>query len=116
MATTEKVPIEVLRAASPAAADAFQALRVAVESGVLDEATVELILVATLAATRQWSSFAVHAKRALKIGVPPEALQHAVVSTLAAGALFNDVVEALRTIERLSDQTAQSTSAGSSSR
>jgi alkylhydroperoxidase/carboxymuconolactone decarboxylase family protein YurZ len=99
--STEKVPIEVLRAANPAAAEAFQDLRTAVETGVLDEATVELILVATLAATRQTNSMTVHAKRALKIGVTAEALQHAIVSTLAAGALFNDVVGALRTIEGL---------------
>jgi len=44
---------------------------------------------------------AVHAQRALRIGVTPEALRHAVVATLAAGALFNDVVSALRTIDAL---------------
>ena len=44
---------------------------------------------------------AVHARRALALGVSPEALRHAIVSTLAAGTLFNDAVGALRAIDCL---------------
>ena len=65
---------------------------------------MELILVATLAATRQTNSMTVHAKRALTIGVTAAALEHAVVATLAAGGLFNDVVGALRIIQSLDIQ------------
>jgi alkylhydroperoxidase/carboxymuconolactone decarboxylase family protein YurZ len=101
MIPDERPPIEVLRQASPAAAEEFQRLRAAVEDGVLDSPTIELVLVAVLAATRQDASMAVHARRALTLGVSPEALRHAIVSTLAAGTLFNDVVGALRAIDRL---------------
>jgi alkylhydroperoxidase/carboxymuconolactone decarboxylase family protein YurZ len=101
MIPDERPPIEVLRQASPSAADSFQSLRAAVEDGVLDSQTIELVLVAVLAATRQDASMSVHARRALALGVSPEALRHAVVATLAAGALFNDAVGALRAIDRL---------------
>jgi alkylhydroperoxidase/carboxymuconolactone decarboxylase family protein YurZ len=109
MIQDERPPIEVLRQANPSAADSFQHLRAAVEDGVLDSKTIELVLVAVLAATRQEASMSVHARRALAVGVSPEALRHAVVATLAAGTLFNDVVGALRAIDGLAQAQAVTT-------
>ena len=96
-----KRPAEVLASANPAAAEAFAQMRKAVETGPLDQGTVELILIGALASTGQLSSLAVHVKRALSLGVEMAAIQQSVVSTLGASCLFNDVVEALRTIEGL---------------
>ncbi len=94
-------PAEVLAAASPAAAAAFAALRTAVEDGPLDQGTVELILIGALASSGQLDSMAVHARRAVALGVEPAAIRQAIVCTLAASALFKDVVATLRTIESL---------------
>jgi alkylhydroperoxidase/carboxymuconolactone decarboxylase family protein YurZ len=97
MSQPQLKPAEVLAAANPAAADAFAQLRKAVESGPLDEGTVELIVIASLASVAQLGSLAVHVKRAASLGVPLEHINQAIVSTLAASTLFNDVVAALRT-------------------
>jgi alkylhydroperoxidase/carboxymuconolactone decarboxylase family protein YurZ len=96
-----KRPAEVLASANPAAAEAFAKMRTAVEAGPLDQGTVELILIGALASTGQLSSLAVHVKRALSLGVEMAAIQQAIVSTLGASCLFNDVVEALRAVEGL---------------
>lgn len=92
-------PAEVLASANPGAADAFAALRKAVEAGPLDQATTELILIGSLASTKQFGSLAVHVKRAVGLGVTTEQINQAIVSTLAASSTFNDVVEALRAAE-----------------
>lgn len=95
----EKKPAEVLAAANPAAAEAFAALRHAVEAGPLDQGTVELIVIGALASGGQLGSLAVHVKRAATLGVARAAVEQAVVSTLAASSLFNDVVAALRAVD-----------------
>lgn len=97
MTQVQMKPAEVLAAANPAAADAFAALRKAAEAGPLDQGTVELIVVGSLAAVGQLGSLAVHVKRAATFGVTREQLNQAIVSTLGASAGFNDVVAALRT-------------------
>jgi alkylhydroperoxidase/carboxymuconolactone decarboxylase family protein YurZ len=99
MSHPPKRPAEVLAGANPAAADAFAQLRKAVEAGPLDQQTVELIVIGSLAAVGQLGSLAVHVKRAVSLGVTPEQINQAIVSTLAASALFNDVVAALRAAE-----------------
>jgi alkylhydroperoxidase/carboxymuconolactone decarboxylase family protein YurZ len=97
MTQSQLKPAEVLAAANPAAAQAFAQLRKAVEAGPLDQATVELIVIASLASVGQLGSLGVHVKRAATLGVPLEYVTQAIVSTLAASTLFNDVVAALRT-------------------
>ena len=99
MTQVQRKPAEVLAAANPAAADAFAELRRAAEAGPLDQATVELVVVGSLAAVGQLGSLAVHVKRAAGLGVTRAQLNQAIVSTLGASAGFNDVVAALRTTE-----------------
>jgi alkylhydroperoxidase/carboxymuconolactone decarboxylase family protein YurZ len=93
--------LEVLRDANSDAAEAFSRLRQSVERGPLDPTTVELILVGALAATGQVESLAVHVRRALKRDVPAASLRHAVIATLGAGGVFNDIVIALREINEV---------------
>ena len=99
MSQPPKKPAEVLAAVNPAAAEAFAELRRAVEAGPLDQATVELIVIGALASGGQLTSLTVHAKRAATLGIPQAAVNQAIVSTLGASALFNDVVAALRAVE-----------------
>lgn len=100
----DKRPAEVLADANPDAARAFADLRRAVESGPLDQQTVELIVIGSLAAVGQLGSLTVHVRRARSLGVPMTQINQAIVSTLAASALFNDVVAALRTAETAAAQ------------
>jgi alkylhydroperoxidase/carboxymuconolactone decarboxylase family protein YurZ len=95
----QKRPAEVLAEANPAAAEAFAQLRHAVEAGPLDQQTVELIVIGSLASVGQLGSLAVHVKRAAGLGVTIEQINQAIVSTLAASTLFNDVVAALRSAQ-----------------
>lgn len=97
--TPEKRPAEVLADVNPDAGRAFAQLRRAVESGPLDQRTVELIIIGSLAAVGQLGSLAVHVKRARSLGSSMEQINQAIVSTLAASTLFNDVVAALRAAE-----------------
>jgi alkylhydroperoxidase/carboxymuconolactone decarboxylase family protein YurZ len=99
MTQREKKPAEVLAAVNPAAAEAFTTLRQAVEAGPLDQVTVELIVIGALASGGQLASLTVHVKRAAALGVARAAVEQAVVSTLAASSLFNDVVAALRAVD-----------------
>jgi alkylhydroperoxidase/carboxymuconolactone decarboxylase family protein YurZ len=99
MTAPQKKPAEVLATANPLAAEAFAGLRKAVETGPLDQATVELVVIGSLAAVGQLGSLGVHVKRAAGLGVSLEQINHSIVSTLCASALFNDVVAALRTAE-----------------
>ena len=100
MTQVQKKPADVLAGANREAADAFAALRRAVEAGPLDQGTVELIVIGALASVGQLGSLAVHVKRAVQLGVTPEQINQAIVSTLAASAVFNDVVDALRAAEQ----------------
>lgn len=100
----EQRPAEVLANANPDAARAFAELRRAVESGPLDQQTVELIVIGSLAAVAQLGSLAVHVKRARSLGVSMAQINQAIVSTLGASTLFNDVVAALRTAEAAGSQ------------
>lgn len=93
-------PAEVLASANPGAAEAFAALRKAVEAGPLDQATVELIVIGSLASTKQFGSMSVHVKRAVGLGATAEQINQAIVSTLAASSTFNDVVDALLAAEQ----------------
>ncbi|MGX7677709.1 carboxymuconolactone decarboxylase family protein [Jatrophihabitans sp. DSM 45814] len=99
MTQPQKKPAEVLANANPSAAEAFTALRKAVEAGPLDQQTVELIVIGSLAAVGQLGSLGVHVKRAVSLGVTQEQVNQAIVATLGASTLFNDVVAALRTAE-----------------
>jgi alkylhydroperoxidase/carboxymuconolactone decarboxylase family protein YurZ len=91
-------PAEVLAAANPGAAKAFAALRKAAEAGPLDQGTVELVVIGALASVGQLGSLIVHVKRALGLGVTVEQINQAIISTLAASATFNNVVDALRAV------------------
>jgi alkylhydroperoxidase/carboxymuconolactone decarboxylase family protein YurZ len=102
----QKKPAEVLSDANPAAAAAFAELRRAVESGPLDPKTVELIVIGSLAAVGQLGSLEVHVKRALGLGASMEQINQAIVATLAASTLFNDVVAALRAAAAAHSQLA----------
>jgi alkylhydroperoxidase/carboxymuconolactone decarboxylase family protein YurZ len=99
MTQVQKKPAEVLAGANPDAAEAFAALRRAAEAGPLDQGTVELVVIGALASVGQLGSLAVHVKRAIQLGVTAEQINQAIVSTLAASAVFNDVVDALRAAE-----------------
>lgn len=96
MSHAQSKPADVLAAANPAAATAFAELRRAAEAGPLDQATVELVVIGGLASVGQLGSLAVHVRRAAQLGVVQEAINQAIVCTLAASAGFNDVVAALR--------------------
>ncbi len=99
MTEIQKKPAEVLAGANPSAADEFAGLRRAVEAGPLDQGTVELVVIGSLAAVAQLGSLAVHVKRAAGLGVGLDQINQAIVCTLGASAVFNDVVDALRTAE-----------------
>lgn len=104
---SDATPIEVLGRVSPAAAEAFgQLRRAAATEGGLDHATEHLVSVASLAARGQLASMAVHARRALRDGVPAEQLRQAVVATLGAAAVFGEVVAALRALDEVAGADA----------
>lgn len=104
---SDATPIEVLGRVSPAAAEAFgQLRRAAATEGGLDHTTEHLVAVASLAAKGQLSSMAVHAKRALRDGVPIDQLRRAVVATLGAAAVFGEVVAALRALDDVAGAAA----------
>lgn len=104
MATEQRVknPAEILRDASPESAEAFRALRSAVENaGPLSGAQRELIVSAGFALLGQQGGFNTHARRALDNGASVEELRHAVLVTLAATATFGRVTDALGWIEAI---------------
>lgn len=95
--------MEVLRASSPPVADAFSALRSAVEDGPLDRVTVELITTAALAACGHSDAVAVHAARLRAQGVSLDAIQQAILAPLGAATVFSDAVAALRAVDSVGD-------------
>lgn len=95
--------MDVLSAASPAAADAFRALRSAVQDGPLDDATIELITTAALAACGHTDAVAVHASRLLQQGMALGAIRQAILAPLGAATVLSDAVAALRAVESIAD-------------
>ncbi len=89
----------------PAAA-AHEALRKAVlNSGPLDLQTCELIVLAGFVITGVEFSFKAHAKRLLRHGTGKDALRQAVLVTFGSTAPFPAVVQALRWIDELDDES-----------
>lgn len=104
---SDATPLQVLGHASPEAAKAFgQLRRAAATEGGLDHVTEHLVSVASLAARGQLASMAVHARRAVRDGVPVEQLRQSVVATLGAAAVFGEVVAALRVLDQIDDDAS----------
>lgn len=79
----------------------FEGMRAAVDAaGPLDDRTRELIMLAGYVVAGQPRAFQVHLRRALAAGASPEAVRHAVLVTLGASATLEQVVDALRWIDR----------------
>jgi alkylhydroperoxidase/carboxymuconolactone decarboxylase family protein YurZ len=106
--TSEERPRGVAYLASycePAAA-AHEALRKAVlSSGPLDLQTCELIVLAGFVVTGVEFSFKAHARRLLSHGTSKDALRQAVLVTFGSTAPFPAVIQALRWIDELDDQS-----------
>ncbi len=97
---TPTTPVQRLRDASPAAADAFAALRKAVEeSGPLETKYRELINMGAFTTARMEASFKTHCGRALDAGATPEECRQAALLTFAATTGFSSVADALRWLE-----------------
>lgn len=92
-------PVEYLRSVSPAAAEAFVALRKAAAAGPLDEQDCELVVLGSLVVTGQEGSFKVHAKRVLAAGGDAAAIRQAVLATFGATTTFSQVLAALKWID-----------------
>ncbi|HEY7061620.1 MAG TPA: carboxymuconolactone decarboxylase family protein [Chloroflexota bacterium] len=103
MATTRaRNPMEIVTDSSAATAEAFQALRKAVnEAGPLPQSTRELIVSSNFATLGVQGAFMTHAKRALDGGATIEELRHAVLLTLGANAPFPRVAAALGWVDEL---------------
>jgi alkylhydroperoxidase/carboxymuconolactone decarboxylase family protein YurZ len=100
-------PTRYLEEVSPAAAEAFTALRDAVmAAGPLDRPTCELILIATLAVTGFEDAFKIHARRLLDMAVPVAAMKQAIMVTLAASTAIFQVARAMAWIEALERERA----------
>jgi 4-carboxymuconolactone decarboxylase len=93
---------EIVRDHSAAAAEAFVALRKAVnEAGPLPAHIRELIVASNFATHGMRGGFMVHAGRALEYGASIDELRHAVLVTLGANAVISRVAEALTWVEEL---------------
>jgi alkylhydroperoxidase/carboxymuconolactone decarboxylase family protein YurZ len=93
-----------LRALAPDVADHYEALASHTrESGPLDAATVALVKVAVSVGLGSWRSVHAHARKALEVGVTPEALRHAVVAALPTVGL-PATLDALRWIDESIDE------------
>jgi alkylhydroperoxidase/carboxymuconolactone decarboxylase family protein YurZ len=79
MEQAQRRPAGVLAGANPAAAEAFAELRRIVEPGPLDQQTVELVVIGSLAAVGQLGSLGVHVKRAPSLGVSMDEINQAIV-------------------------------------
>jgi alkylhydroperoxidase/carboxymuconolactone decarboxylase family protein YurZ len=85
---------------APGLSDGFKTMRDGVfAAGPLSRHTIELIVVASLVATRGHQSLRVHVRRLLADGVDPAELRQAVVATLGASATLAEVIEALDIVE-----------------
>lgn len=92
--------MDKLARVSPDLAEGFRALRAAAESaGPLSEEVVELIIVASLAATRQHDSLRVHLRRLLSAGVDPAAIRHSLVVGIGASTTVTTTSEALDVLD-----------------
>jgi 4-carboxymuconolactone decarboxylase len=101
-ASRTRTPMDVVTDSSKATADAFQALRKAVnEAGPLPQSTRELIVSSNFATMGVQGAFMTHAKRALEGGATIEELRHAVLVTLGANAPFPRVAAALGWVDEL---------------
>ena len=97
-----RTPMDVVQEHSAKTAEAFQALRRAVnEDGPLPTHIRELIVSAAFATQGEEGAFRTPARRALVAGASPEELRHAVLVTLGANATFPKVAAALRWVESL---------------
>lgn len=87
------------------AGTALQAFRdIAKRAGPLDPQTCEFILMACFAINGHEEPFKNHALRALRAGVPKEALQHIAILPLGAASVIPRVVQVLRWIDEVDDQ------------
>jgi alkylhydroperoxidase/carboxymuconolactone decarboxylase family protein YurZ len=92
-----RTSVDELRDAYPDVADAFFALRAAIErSSSLDRKTQELIMLAGYVVARQEGGFKTHAARALAHGASLDDIKTAVLVTLGATAAVEPVGIALR--------------------
>lgn len=96
-------PLDKLAAVSPSVAEGFKTLRKGVFDGPLDEATVELIVVGSLAATGEHGALRVHVRRLLGMDVSMDAIRQAIVCSLAAASTLSATVDALDIAESLAD-------------
>ena len=98
----ERTAMEQVRGVAPASAEAFKALRAALnEAGPLDRRTLELIVLGGLVGPGGARSFRTHALRLLDDGTDPAALRHAALITLGASATLDQVATALGWIDDL---------------
>lgn len=93
MATTE---LGKLSAVLPDLADGFRRLRrEALKAGPLSNETIELIVVAGLAATHRHDALRVHITRLLDMGVERETVAHALVACFGAATTLTETVDGL---------------------
>lgn len=91
--TTE---LDKLDAVLPDLADGFRSIRrEALTAGPLANETVELIVVATLAATNRRGPLRVHINRLLDMGVEPAAIRHALAASFGAATTLTETVDGL---------------------
>jgi alkylhydroperoxidase/carboxymuconolactone decarboxylase family protein YurZ len=100
--TTPGNPVERVRSVSSGAADAFGALRRAIEeSGPLEPKYRELINLAAFTTARIEFAFKTHCGRALDAGATPDECRQAALLPLAATQGIGPVADALRWIEEV---------------
>jgi alkylhydroperoxidase/carboxymuconolactone decarboxylase family protein YurZ len=97
-----KTPIQKLQSVSAEIADGFKQLRDGVlASGPLDLATVELVVVGALAATRQHGALRVHLRRLLELDTDLAAIRQALVAPFGAASTLTATIEALDLLDEL---------------
>ena len=102
----KRTPMDKLAELAPGLSDGFKAMRDGVfAAGPLSRHTVELIVIASLVATRGHQSLRVHVRRLLVEDADPAELRQAVVATLGASATLAEVIEALDIVESEIAQT-----------
>jgi alkylhydroperoxidase/carboxymuconolactone decarboxylase family protein YurZ len=100
--TTPVGPVDRVRSASADAAQAFGALRRAVEeSGPLEPKYRELINLAAFTTARIEGAFKTHCGRALDGGATPEEIRQAVLLTFASTMGIGPVADALRWVDEV---------------
>lgn len=105
--------LDKLDAVLPDLADGFRRIRrEALTAGPLTNETVELIVVATLAATNRHGPLRVHIKRLLDLGVEHAAIAHALAASFGAATTLTETVDGLSV---LADCTANDAGTAESS-